>query len=432
MKSSKALSRRRGQSVLDLLFVLLGKAATLGAVFIGGVVAARFGGISVYGSFVAGIALALLLDGVLGTAFDLEVVRSATKDGVSDSEKVETQRSAFHLKWISIAVLTSGFIVLDGLYQFETGSLPVLPALVAALGVLLARSVAVALQIDERFGLYSKVDGAQSILRLAGFALVALLGVVTAGTLLYAYAIVGLLIVFWGCLKQGLGPVVLRFPRNASATRFFGSMSGMFFIIACGAATGRGDVLALSFFTDERTLAPYGVASQLTQLLSQLALYASVVTQPRIQGEWSRGRLGRLAAANAAAFLALSLVCWMAWYLGLVEWGIELVFGAEFLGALPLLEILALGGLLDVLIVPVFMTLAILVDRRSAVWGEVAIALLFVAATVLVLTRCPLDIQLASMAWVFVGTRAAKLMLYGWIFLRLSRSCRLPLDRGDL
>lgn len=411
--------------MVDVLLVLAGKIATLLAVFLGGVIAARMGGAEVYGGFVSGIALALLLDGVLGTALDLEVVRTASID--SPSRQLEAQRVTFHLKWVfvvSLAVLSLAAVTVFGL---DTGSLPVFPALFAALGVLLARSVAVNLQVKRCFKTYSRLDAVQSLLRLAAFGFVGVLGAATAGNLLSSYALVGLAVVAWGIRSGNLSGVATHWPNIIESKRLLTSIGATFLIIACGSITGRGDVLFLSFSVDEHTLAPYGVASQITQLLSQLALYVSVVTQPRILRDQREGKLGQLALANAGLFLLASLVCLVAFQSGLVEKGIVWVFGDGFMLAYPLLQILVIGGLADLLIVPVFMTLAVLTCKRWVAFGESLIAILFFCALGFVLAKVPEDQQLGSVAWIFVGTRLAKLFLYGLLFVKL-RKPRSALD----
>lgn len=424
MKISPSSSPSLARSVLDVLLVLSGKGATVLAVFIGGVIAARLGGPEAYGGFVSGITLALLLDGVLGTALDLEVVRSASTE--SESRQIEVQRVAFHLKWFSVALLgiVGGGIV--GIYGIDTGSLPLFPALCAALGVLLARSVAVNLQIKRRFGTYSRLDAVQSLLRLATFTLVGVAGSATAAGLLYGYALVGLLVVAWGMGSGILRGVATGVPDLGESQRLLAPIGAMFLIVACGAATGRGDILVLSLVVEEATLAPYGVASQVTLLLSQLALYMSVVTQPRILADQREGRLDRLAIVNVWFFLLACLCCWIAWQSGAVEWMIVWTFGEAYLPALPLLRILILGGLADLLIVPVFMTLAVLSDRRLAAAGEGVIAVAFFVALGYVVSSASADQRLIAVAWIFVSARVAKLVLYGLLFAKLRNLCRLP------
>lgn len=407
-----------GRSFLDLCFVLLGKAATLGVVFIGGILAARFGGASAYAGFVAGMSFALLMDGILGTAFDLEVVRLGTSEKVSvDSAKV--QATAFHLKWATLLLVSCLSLGFAFGFDLDLGSLPLLPSLLAASGILMARSIAVSVQLRGKFGEYSRIDAGQSLLRLGCFLLIAALGFVSPSSFLGVYAVVGALVVVWGIRKGYLAGVGSRFPSRGESVDFVKGMGATFFILACGATTGRGDVFALSLILDESRFAEYGVASQLTQLLSQLALYASVITQPRLMGAMRTGSLGKLAGLNLVVFLAAVGAYFVVMQLGLLELGVRLVFGADYLGSVQYLEILVLGGLLDLLIVPVFMTLGVMVAKKASAWGESIVAILFAVAVAYAIGRTEGEALLVAVAWIFVGTRLAKLLLYVGLYLRL-------------
>ncbi|MDQ8180651.1 hypothetical protein [Pelagicoccus sp. SDUM812005] len=408
------------RGIWDLLLVFFGKSATLLVVFAGGLMAARFGGASVYGGFVAGITLALLLDGVLGSAFDLRVLQVSSGE-LGDGGTESLQRAGFHLKWIVLACLLVIYLVSDAIWDFEGGSLPVWGAVAASFGIVLARSVALSLQMAGRFRLYSKLDVSQGALRMFGFCLLALFGAVSAEGFLFCYAAVGVLVVFWACGALGMRPVFGRLPSGKDASQFLSGLGAIFVVLALGAVTGRADLLALSLQVDESSLAAYGAASQLTQLLSQLALYACVVTQPKVVRVWERGALARYVVANVGAAVGVGALCGLAFWLGMGEFVVRLLFGEDFSATVGILEIMVWGGIVDLLVVPVFMTLGILKAPRMSAVAEAVVFIFFVVACGFLLGRGGLEWWLHGMAWIFVGTRLLKLVFYVAIVLGLRR-----------
>lgn len=383
---------------------------------------ARVGGAAEYGLFILTITAALIIDGVLGTSLDISVIRYASHVTHDAQTKIaRCQAFAFHIKWIGILCLFLAYLVFQQLNLFpNTENYPALPILFASLGLLLARSVAVDAQIQQKFRLYSGIDAMQGITRILLFGLLAILGVSQANAYSAVYGIVGFLVLLFGAfgLKQPFFRSAL--PPKGEMARLFRFAGATTFIIAFGTMTGRGDILILSFTQSHEALANYGAASQITQLLTQFALYASVLTQPRIIQDTRDGTLNKLIKINLFAVAAISLASIPFWALGFFDWLIILLFGNSFDFAINLLQIQFIGGLLDLLIVPSLMTLAVLAAPKWCIWGELAIMLAFMATGFLITTHLEGNNALVAMSWTFVGVRVAKLAFYGLLCIRIS------------
>ena len=190
-------------------------------------------------------------------------------------------------------------------------------------------------------------------------------------------------------------------------------------IICLGALTGRSDLIILSSWYDSADIASYGVGSQMFMLAVQLSLYISIVTQPRLIPWAKEGKLRFLFAINALAVF-LGLIPALILYLNpnLVSPLVSLVFGAEYNNASSILSVLAFGGLLDILIVPILMMYVLQVSPSSAFIGELLIAILFFSAAFFLIPRENPLIAQRMMAWLTVGVRAGKLLLYLSLFWR--------------
>ena len=394
---------------------------------------ARVGGAAEYGLFILTITAVLIIDGVLGTSLDISVIRYASHVTNDARAKIaRCQAFAFHIKWIGILCLLLISLAFKQLNLFpNTENYPVFPILFASLGLLLARSVAVDAQIQQKFRLYSGIDAMQGITRIILFGLLAILGCSQASVYSGVYGIVGFLILLFGAfgLKQSFFRSAL--PPKDEMTRLFRFAGATTFIIAFGTVTGRGDILILSFTQSNEALANYGAASQITQLLTQFALYASVLTQPRIIQDTRDGTLNKLIKINLIAVAVISLASIPFWAFGFFDWVIALLFGEGFDFAINLLQIQFIGGILDLLIVPTLMTLAVLAIPKWCIWGELAIMLAFMTTGFLITTHFEGNNALIAMSWTFVGVRVAKLAFYGLLCIRISSKRTLPSTLPD-
>jgi O-antigen/teichoic acid export membrane protein len=414
-------------NLIDFILVLGGKVFTLSVVFVGGVLVARIAGPQEYGVFSVAMSAVLLCDGMIGSPLDMAAVRFSALHADEPTRTQRFEAMAMHLKALVAAAGLLGLVIGKGsagrfIPQLDDRGFPLFACFFAATALLLARSVATGLQIRHRFKQYSALDLAQGATRIFAFLLLAVLHVGRAAAYVFAYGLVAAGTVSWGLFRLGQTHLLGRWPSKpdvARMLRYCGYSAG---IVALGTVTGRGDLLLLATFRGAEQTSAYGLASQVAMLLAQVAMYASVLTQPRVI-EFARSRtLRRLMLPNFLVAAFVGLIVFAAFRAGIVQWGIALIFGRGFEQSSPLLEILLIGTVLDLAIVPVLMVFCIQACPRQAFWGELVTATGFLGVGLAAATaRLPWPPEQA-MAWVAVLVRVTKLIVYGGLFLKYSSS----------
>ncbi|MFN6978530.1 MAG: hypothetical protein ACK4OP_10435, partial [Gemmobacter sp.] len=139
-----------------------------------------------YGRYAYAVTLILLADAVIGTPFDLAVIRLVqTRVGDDDAGAAAVERTAFWLKLAVTAVLAAAAAPVAG--GATGGLMPLVAAGAASLMAL--RSALLHLQLRQRFRAYGAVELAHVALKLGpAFALVAA-GAATPGAILACLAI---------------------------------------------------------------------------------------------------------------------------------------------------------------------------------------------------------------------------------------------------
>ena len=424
MASSKSMNSRTPftrKNLLEFILVLGGKASIVGVIFVGGILVARCSGPAEYGVFSVAATLVLLCDGMIGAPLDMAAVRFSAWHAGEWQRTQRFEAMALHLKLLLAGILVAAALALRPAYEsfhahVADGSFPMVTVLIATACLLTARSAGTSLQIRHRFKAYSMLDLAQAAARLLGFLLFAALGLARTSVFLAAYALaaVGAALCGVGFLGQKylLGPWPPR-PDASRMLRYCGYSAG---IIALGTVTGRGDLLILATARGSASVSAYGLASQLTLLVAQVALYASVLTQPRIIPLARRGTLRAAFLTNLGLVALLALMGAFLMNPSLLHWATSRMFGKGFDQSVTLLRILLIGALLDLLMVPILMVFCIQVCPAKTFGGEVLITAGFLVAALAAATgRFSLPVEQA-MAWVAVSTRLAKLLLYGSLF----------------
>lgn len=414
--------RFAGKILVDFGFVLGGKFTNLAVVFLGGVLVARTAGAPEYGVFAVAMSLILLGDGLIGAPLDLAAVRFfALHPGETD----RTQRfeaMTLQLKMILAVVAFGAVLTVRSLLEswwpaLSNRNLPLPSCFFALTALLAARSTATGLQNRQQFRAYSAVDLGQGTVRALGFLLLAWfqLAQATLCLLIHGLAALGAAATGWLWFRQRylLGSWPTR-SDSVRLLRYSGYTAG---IVTLATITGRGDILLLAAVKGASGTAAYGLASHVALLLTQIAMYASLLTQTRVLRLQSQGRLRGLFMVNCAAVVCFSLLVMVLWSPDRITQGLSRVFGNGFASSVPLLRIMLFGVCLDWLIVPVLMVFCIQECPGKVFFGEIIVAALFLtmgtAAVVWPWLRPPEQM----LAWVAVFGRAAKLILYGGLFL---------------
>lgn len=407
------------KSLTALALVVGGKLASIAAVFVGSMVMARFGGPAEYGVFATGMATILLLEGMIGSPLDMGAVRFSS---LHHDERERTKRfeaMSFHMKLVVLIVAATGMAVWAKVSGHETnlGDLAMLTGVVACL--LGARSVAAGLQIRGKFLAYSGLDLGQGSLRIALFLVLAWIGLCRGDWFFAAYGFVSLLVLATGLAALKQGYLLRSWPGHVDRRRMFKYCGMTAGVVCLGTLTGRGDILFLSHWHGPDQVANYGVASQLFLLMSQLSLYTSVVTQPRVLA-WARaGSLRRVFAANLIVVgLLLSPMVVLYQNPGWLEGLIGMVFGEDYRPAASAFRVLMFAGAADLVLVPVLMVYVLQVYPAWTLAVELLATTFFVAVALFFMPSGTAAASGVAMAWLAVGLRGFKLLSYIVLFLR--------------
>lgn len=411
------------KTLVDFAFVLGGKVANLTVVLLGGLLVARSAGTAEYGTFVVAISLVLLGDGLIGAPLDLAAVRFVALHPGDPKRARRFEAMTLQAKLILAGAGFAAILVCRPLLALRwpavaSPDFPLFACGFALTALVTARSTAVCLQNRRQFRLYSATDFLQGVIRATGFLALAASGRASAAgfVLVYATAASAATVVGWVWLGQRhlLGPWPER-PDTLRVFRYCGWAGG---IIVLGTLTGRGDLMLLALKEGTGGSAAYGLASQVAQLLTQVALYASVLTQPRVLQLQRESRLHGLVALNVALVAAAALILALLGGPAAIGGIVARVFGGGFDASIPLFRILLAGVLLDWIIMPILVVYCLQVSPRATFHGEAVITLLFFGAGAAAIAGSwarPTDQLLAQIA---VLGRLVKLALYSFLFIR--------------
>lgn len=395
----------------DYLLVAVGKVAALASLLVGAIVVARVAGRAEFGLFNTALALALILDGALGSPIDATTIRFSALHEHEPIRVLRFQAATFRLKvGLGAALGVIGVVtaqpIAQALFGGSTRSGLPLAALALVMSLLLARGTSAYIQSQRRFRQYSLFDASLALSRLIALGVVGALGAARAETYLYAQA-AGTIAVFGAGLATIRQPYLTApWPARRDARAMLSFLGAMTAVIALGTITGRADVPILALFQAPAEVGAYSAGAQLAAAATMFAGYAAVIVQPRLIPAIRVGLLPRALAANVLAALAAG-VAGAAVAIWLAPWLATTLFGASFESAAPVLRVLIVGTILDLLFMPVPMTYALQLRPRASALGETFITTVFLALAPFVARE-----GLLAMAWLATGVRGGKCLLY--------------------
>ena len=399
------------KGILDVVLVVGGKGAGIAAIFAGGVIVARLCGKDGYALFVTALNLVMLLDALIGSPMDLAVARQAAIAGPGQAESTaRAQVAGLHSKWLFalLALAVSPFFI-DSMPGMPWGA-----AIFVLMAMGAARSSSLQFQVAHRFRAYSAFDLLQGTLRVGAFLALAWFGVTSAPTYLVAFGAVAAVLFVLTPLVTGSSPALGKWPPLAESRVFLRHAGITAGIVAMGSITGRADMVFLATAPNLENMHGYAAASQVSSLFAQFAFSLAVLTQTRVVDAARRGQLGTMVQWNAMGTLGLGLLVgglWLA-FPALPGWGLEKIFGDGFAAAAPLLAIHSVGGVLDVLIVPVLMIYAMQLKPMQTLIGEGVILVGFLVCAWAAARGWFPGQPEQAMAWTVTLARAAKLIFY--------------------
>jgi len=394
----------------DLIKVLGAKLWLVLSLFVSGVIVARIATPAEFGLYAAALSLILILDGVLGAPLDTSGVRFASLYA-DDASRVDRFLGALFRLKLLVAIAVGALLATSATVAGVPDWSWVLIAAVAFSTVCLmaARSVMNYLQVNLRFGTYSSLDLLLASLRLLFVCIAAYIGVMTAGPYVALYGLGALLIVLFGLFRFRQNYLLAPWPERDDGRAMLRHAGLVSLVIMLGTLTGRSDILILEARAGAESAGLYAAAFHMASVVTLLAGYISVVSQPRILAWVRDGRASGLVRLNMMLGIAASIVIVGVSYLlpQLVIW----IFGDAYADARPLLNILLFGACLDLLIMPILLSFALQLLPRLALIAEAIIAAGFFAAVFAIDGLGPL-----TMAWIVTAVRGAKLLCYLGMF----------------
>lgn len=310
-----------------------------------------------FGYFTLCLTTILLVDALVGSAFDLGVVRLASLQRDRDlAQSLGIEAAAFWLKILLVVCL--GIVLLTSSNFLETRVLPTENAqallwfsYAAIVGTLIFRSCMVNVQVDQRFVIYGALEWMHLLLRY-GLAIAcvfqgersieAVIGGFALGT--GVSCLVGLAVIVathgWcgsftkAHVKELMSCVKWYLPGNAA-----------------GALRDRVDIFMLAAWTDMNIVGHYSAARVATSAVDLISMYLSVILAPRIMPRVEAGNfLSMFKQVQLVLTLATVLLALLTISLtGLV---IEAWLPAEYSNTKTVFVILIFGSLSGLLVNP--------------------------------------------------------------------------------
>jgi len=374
-----------------------------------------------YALFAAGLSLVLLIDATLGSPLDLATVRFGAMHRDEPLRVDRFAAAAFRIKLMGGAATAAATLVASRplatlLFGDAQRVILLRIAIVSAMALLLMRGTAVYLQTRLLFHRYAALDALQGGLRLlAALALLAM-GVRLAEWYLAAYGLAAALVFALGVVWIPQPYILARWPPRSDARALFGFLATTAGIVVLGTVTGRSDILFLTALGDADRAGHYAAAAHLATLATMLAIFGSIVCQPRVIPAARAGRLGELVRWNlfgAAIVSALAAPV----SLFLLDPLVPALLGREFVPAVPILKVLIVGTCADIFFMPVMMTFAVQVYPRASLACEIVVTLVFLAVAPVAALHGPM-----MMAGVATGVRLLKFVCYAGIYGHHRRS----------
>lgn len=274
--------------VLPVLYVSLPKVLG-GACAVGTNVALlHYFGPAQFGLFFICMSWVLLVDSVLGSSFDMGVLRLAPLYRVSDpTRSYSVQKVALALK-LALAVTISLFVaafakpLADNFFNDPDRHPLIYLSCAASLVMLLLRSSQTQLQVEERFTAYGLLDLAHTALRYGGVALLIGLSTVSPEKVIGLFAFAPLLVFCAWSVTFGRAVFSKGQFDGATASEILGHVKWILLTFSLTALTSRLDIILL---TARSTIEEVGILSAgltFVMIPQLLGTYLAVVLGPRV------------------------------------------------------------------------------------------------------------------------------------------------------
>jgi O-antigen/teichoic acid export membrane protein len=345
------------KGVLDFFFVavpkIVGGAGAAGV----NVILLRYFEPEQFGMFYLCVTGILLADGILGSAFDMGVLRLAPAYRVTDEKRSLAIEKAAAILKILVALAVGLLLVFfaqplsKSLFQQEGTAYLLYLSGCAALGMLLFRSVLVHLQVEGKFALYGSLDLLHNVLKFGGIALLLAFSHPSLGAVLTFFALgpACVFVLYVGaCGKKFLGQGSASFQAASELLDF---VKWPLLIFSLAALLSRVDMFLLTLLSDMREVGIFSGGQAFAVIPDLVGSYLAVVLSPRIIPYCREGRFFAFFWRFQLASLIGCVVIYLAVMLSL-ETILSPLLPASFAPSVHVLMILLPGALIGLVMFP--------------------------------------------------------------------------------
>jgi len=417
------------RALFEFIYVA-GPKFSSGALALGlNVVLMRFFAPDQFGVYSLCVTAILLAEAIIGSPFDMAIVRLCTSQRDSMSEQtLSFERSALIIKlFLALGLTVLLVLAAESLNHrvFQNLGSPqlILYSCLAIFAMLLVRSSQVHLQIRRQFPLYGLVDLIQMAIKFGGIALV----------LIFLEPTLESVLIFF-LLAPGIAFIVSQFTvsrelntawrTNRNSTRTLLDLVKWFFATcALGALINRLDVFSLATLSTISEVGIYSGGFVFAMIPEMLGAYLAVVVSPRIMPYCKSGRFLRFFVRTQRLLILAAVVAyfilWLAWdFIGLF------LLPESYLKSAEIIFILLPGTLVTMATFPLAMPFVMFVKRRF----------LFIMDCISLPVLCALlyfivpEFGGVGAAWVTCGSLAIRgiiVQISAWNWARMER---IPFD----
>ncbi|MEO8736073.1 MAG: hypothetical protein ABI380_06000 [Edaphobacter sp.] len=330
----------------------------------------------------------LMMDGLLGSAFDLATVRISTNSREDDrSISYQAQQSCIALKlgavFIAGLLLISFHQLLLHTFFNGYGNAPLALTLLSGCAVLLLRSAQIHFQLEKRFRSYGLIDLGHSGLKILGIACLIATAKLTPTHVMAVYLVAPSTLVLLWAIRNGRQIYTHTVFSFAMTRQMLGQARWYLLTFGIGTLVARGDLWLVAHYTNMHTAGMYSAAQLLALIPPMIGTYLSVVVSPRIMPLFSSGKLLAFTVRAQSALLLLSIAGYVIALMLLPRFSPFLA--PKFHEALPVLLILLPGSLAGFVCFPLTLTTLMFLRPRFLVLLDAAtVPIILVAYTLLV------------------------------------------------
>lgn len=410
------------RALSELVLVAFPKVAGGALSFALNVALLRFLGPEQFGVYSLCVAAILLSEGIVGTPFDLAVLRlSQGYLKTRPRQSIAIEQAAIWLKLVTISALGIGVVAFSGVISEQVFKLPgtgylVPVAVLAVVAMLLLRSVLTHVQVRRRFARYGAIDLSHILLKFGGIALLLLLTSPGPGELL-GFWIIGPLLAMVGGLLLAARPLVQDFAwRRRDAAEVAAYAKWFLLTTALGATMGKMDIFMLSAYESMYDVGLYSGALVFALIPELLGTYMATVLSPRIvpscQAGTFRVLFARVQGVLLSGAVVLYLVAWLFW-----EPVSALLLPDAYRPSGEILLILLPGALAGMATFPLALVFVLFVNKKLLFYMDLASFPILVGCYLLVLP----EYGAKGAAWIATGFHLLRTLVVQFIGWRWSR-----------